>query len=206
MKYSLAASISLIAAVAASAALGTTVAQVAPGQNAQVRSAPGLTEMLGQRGNFSTFVKLWNVAGLSHSGGADLARRNSSSPGGKTKGQGGVAVLPASITILAPNDAAFAAMDGKRLAALIADKAKLRQFLLAHVIPQTVHVSQMFKPIERSRTEFRNAQGWVLGFSCDGRHSGMHNPLINDKARVGTFQDVQTREGIVHEIDRLLAP
>ena len=153
------------------------------------QSYPRLGDALARAGTFSTFLKLWNLAG------PDRARSAKNA-----------AAVPGQITIFAPTDAAFAAMGEKRVNALIADKAKLRSFLRAHIVERPLLASDMFDPVAQSRKTFRNAQGWVLGFSCNGRHAGMHNPVINGKARVGAFQDVRTSEGTVHGIDAVLVP
>ncbi len=154
-----------------------------------------LAEVLRAAGNFNTFLSLWEAAGF-----RDLGLTSSGAPS-KLASAGPVG---GPRTLLAPNDAAFAKLPKGIVAALKKDRSRLRAFLLAHVIPGKVMVNDMFEPVENSRKEFKSEQGFVLGFSCDGRHAGMHNPTINGKARVGKFQDVMSAEGVVHEIDTVL--
>jgi transforming growth factor-beta-induced protein len=154
-----------------------------------------LAEALRAAGNFNTFLSLLEAAGF-----RDLGLTSSGAPSKlASAGPGG-----GPRTFLAPNDAAFAKLPKGAVEALKNDPARLRSFLLAHVIPGKVMVKDMFEPVENSKKEFKTAEGRVLGFSCNGRHAGMHNPTINGKARVGKFQDVSAAEGVVHEIDAVL--
>ena len=154
-----------------------------------------LVETLRAAGNFSTFLSLMEAAGF-----RDLGLTSAGAPSKPASAGPGAGPR----TFLAPNDAAFAKLPKGTVEALKKDPARLRSFLLAHVIPSKVMVNDMFEPVVNSKKEFKNAQGWVLGFSCNGRHVGMHNPTINGKARVGNFQDVLIAEGAVHEIDTVL--
>ena len=170
------------------------------------QSYPRLVDALGKAGNFTTFLKLWSLAGMDRTRSIASLQDNGSRLGTGATPAKPIPGAAAQITIFAPTDAAFAAMGSQGLNALIADKAKLRSFMLAHVVQRPLLVSHLFDPVESSRKDFRNAAGWVLGFQCNGRHAGMHNQVINGKARVGAFQDVWTSEGIVHGIDAVLAP
>ncbi len=154
-----------------------------------------LVETLRAAGNFNTFLSLLEAAGFKDLGLTSSGappKLSSAGPGGGPR------------TFLAPSDAAFAKLPKGAVEALKKDPARLRAFLLSHVIAGKVMVKDMFEPVENSKKEFKSAQGWVLGFSCNGRHAGMHNPTINGKARVGKFQDVLAAEGVVHEIDAVL--
>lgn len=151
--------------------------------------AKSVAEVLKAAGNFNTFLSLLEQAGIQDNGFRNLAQAG---PGGGPR------------TIFAPTDAAFAKLPKGTVEALRKDPKRLRSFLLGHILPGKVMVKDMFDPVENSNKEFKTAEGQVLGFSCNGRHAGMHNPTINGKARVGRFQDVSASGGVVHEIDAVL--
>jgi uncharacterized surface protein with fasciclin (FAS1) repeats len=172
--------------VPSGAAAGEAVACCfAPQRAGQPESS--LFERLSAAGNFNTFLSLLETAGIQDDSFRKLA-------GGRP------------YTLLAPNDAAFAALPKGSLAALKRDPQRLRSFLLGHMLQGSIKVEDMFDATQvESRKDFKTAQGRVLGFQCNGRHSGMHNPTIDGRARIGTFQDVMISGGIVHEIGAVLA-
>jgi uncharacterized surface protein with fasciclin (FAS1) repeats len=182
-----------LAALLAWPLCGTADAQkVVPAGDRQTSAAPrathesGLIETLAATGNFKTLLSLLQASGMKDDGMRKLA-------GGRP------------YTLLAPNDAAFAALPKGSVDAL-RNPARLRAFLLAHMLPGTIKVQAMFDSTQAaSRKAFENAHGRVLGFSCNGRHSGMHNPVVDGRARIGTFQDVAISGGIVHELGGVLA-
>ena len=151
--------------------------------------AKSVVEVLKAAGNFNTFLSLLEQAAIQDNG---LRNLTQAGPGGGPH------------TILAPNDAAFAKLPKGTLEALRADPKRLRSFLLGHILNGKVMVKDMFDPVENSNKEFKTAEGRVLGFECNGRHAGMHNPTINGKARVGKFHDVSAAGGVVHAIDTVL--
>jgi len=152
----------------------------------QARHESGLTEALSASGKFTTFLGLLEGAGIQESGLRKLA-------GGRP------------FTLLAPNDAAFAALPAGKVDLLRKDPKRLRAFLLAHILPGAIKVQDMFDASQSaSHKDFKTAQGRVLGFSCDGKHAGIHRPVIDGRARVGTFQDVAFSGGVVHEIGGVL--
>jgi uncharacterized surface protein with fasciclin (FAS1) repeats len=175
----------VIAALLMAAASTLALAQK-PAPNPSAKSA---VEVLKAAGNFKTFLSLLGQAG---SGDVNFLKLTQAGPGGGPR------------TILAPNDAAFAKLPQGTVETLRKDPARLRSFLLGHILPGKVLVKDMFEPVQNSKKEFRTTEGFVLGFSCNGRHGGMHNPTINGKARVGKFQDVLSAEGVIHEIDAVL--
>ena len=157
---------------------------IAARQATQGQRLPSLGESLASAGRFSTFLSLMDAAGMQ-----DMHRL--------AKGK--------AYTILAPNDAAFAALPAGTVEALRKNPQQLRSFLMAHMLPGPVMVQDMFDPGQASsHKEFTDARGRVMGFQCNA-HSGMHYPRINgDKARIAGFQDVHVDGGIVHEIDAVL--
>lgn len=181
----------------------------------------GVAETLRAAGNFKTFLSLLEKAGLKNLGlepagfvggpgpnrAASDAGVGPASPGGRpVPAQAGPGGGPRYHTVFAPTDAAFAKLKPGALEALMKDPARLRAFLLGHLLPGKVMVKDMFEPVENSKKEFKTAEGRVLGFSCNGRHAGMHNPTINGKARVGKFQDVMASDFliVIHEVDAVL--
>ncbi|MCA1643363.1 MAG: fasciclin domain-containing protein [Acidobacteria bacterium] len=165
-----------------------------------------VAETLRSAGNFKTFLSLLEQAGLKNLG---LA------PAGFVSGPGPNRAATAGFstegyrTIFAPNDAAFAKLPKGALAAMRKDPARLRSFLLGHMVEGKVMVADVLTPVgdgtSRTFKELKSRQGQVLGFSCDG-HTGLHMPRINGRARVGKFQDVMASDYliVIHEIDTVL--
>lgn len=151
--------------------------------------AKSVVQVLKAAGNFNTFLGLLEQAGIQDESFRNLTQAG---PGGGPR------------TILAPNDDAFAKLPKGTIETLRKDPKRLRSFLLGHMLTGKVMVKDMFDPVENSNKEFKTAEGRVLGFSCNGRHAGMHNPTINGRARVGKFQDVVASGGVVHEIEAVL--
>ena len=178
-----------------SALLVIAAAVVASAQEFRPIPNPPVTktvaETLRAAGNFNTFLSLLEQAAIQDNGLRSLIQAG---PGGGPR------------TILAPTDAAFAKLPKGTVEALRKNPKRLRSFLLGHILPGKVMVKDMFEPVENSKKEFKTTEGWVLGFQCDGRHAGMHNPTINGKARIGKFQDVMASNSliVIHEIDAVL--
>jgi uncharacterized surface protein with fasciclin (FAS1) repeats len=161
-----------------------------PGNGIAVASE-GLAATLTKTGKFKTFVALLKVAAWNGDGKAGILVDDGSR----------------GLTILAPNDAAFAAMDKARLAALMNSRAAARAFIRAHVLSQPLKVTDLFYADNpTSEKFFRSATGGELKLLCNGRaHIGLHHPRINDGvARVGDVQDVPFDGGMIQEIDGIL--
>jgi uncharacterized surface protein with fasciclin (FAS1) repeats len=98
------------------------------------------------------------------------------------------------VTVFAPNDAAFAKVPKATLNALLADKAKLRRVLLYHVVAGRV-------PAAKAAT--LTSAKTLEGASVPIRVSG-------STVRVGGAKvvkaDVGARNGVIHVIDRVLIP
>ena len=170
-----------------------------------------VVESLSATGNFKTFLSLLERAGiqdnglrtgLKNLGFVPTDQRVSSVKAGPGGG-------PRYHTLFVPTDAAFAKLPQGTLDALRKDPARLRAFLLAHVVPGKVLVADVLTPVgdgtSKTYKELKSVQGRVLGFSCNG-HTGVHMPRINGQARVGRFQDVMASDFLVvlHEIDSVL--
>jgi uncharacterized surface protein with fasciclin (FAS1) repeats len=161
-----------------------------------------LETTLRRAGNFNTFLSLLEQAGPKNLGLAPS--------GGKVNPiQAGPGGGPRFQTIFAPNDAAFARLPPGALDALRKDPARLRAFLLAHMVEGRVMVADLLTPVgdgtSKTFKELKSRQGRVLGFECNG-HTGLHQPTINGRARVGKFQDVMASDylDVVHEVDAVL--
>jgi uncharacterized surface protein with fasciclin (FAS1) repeats len=187
------------------AVLIVTAPTLALAQGAKQTPAPPaktVAETLRAAGNFKTFLALLEQAGPGNLGLVPAGRVSpaQAGPGGGPRYQ----------TVFAPNDAAFARLPPGALEALKKDPARLRSFLLAHVVEGRVMVADVLTPVNdgTSKTfkELKSRQGRVLGFSCNG-HTGAHYPVINGgKARVGKMQDVMASDYliVIHEIDGVL--
>ena len=170
-------------------------AQIIGPERAQVQP-PGihdsLTSALAKTGKFNTFLALLKVAGMDDWEKAGI--QDDSVRG---------------VTVLAPNDAAFAAMDKAKLGALMKDSSAARGFVMAHVVPGALTVNDMLDPGNPlSIKQFKGLSGGEFKMQCDARpHVGLHHPRINGgTARVGDVQDVPFSGGMVQEIDGVLVP
>jgi|SRR5215213_3587906 len=162
-----------------------------------------LAQALSAAGNFNTFLSLLEQAGLKNLGLAP-------SGGKRTPSHAGPGGGPHYQTIFAPTDTAFQRLPPGTLDALRKDPARLRAFLLGHIIEGRVMVADLLTPVGDGTTktfkELKSRQGRVLGFQCNG-HTGAHYPRVNGgAARVGKFQDVMASDYLVviHEIDAVL--
>jgi uncharacterized surface protein with fasciclin (FAS1) repeats len=120
----------------------------------------------------------------------------------------------ASYTILAPTNAAFAKLSPEYFAKVTNDPAKLRQLLLAHLLPGKVMFMQLFAPdkngvARKNVTEsLKTADGNLAYLLCDEHPvdpANEHHPLINKKARV-LKSDVEGKYSVVQVIDTVLIP
>jgi hypothetical protein len=188
----------LLLLVAASAPVFAQASKQSPGPPTK-----SVAETLRAAGNFNTFLSLLEQAGLKNLGLVPAGGKFSPAQAGPGGG-------PHYQTVFAPNDAAFAKLPLGALDALRKDPARLRSFLLAHMVSGKVLVADVLTPVNdgTSKTfkELKSREGRVLGFQCDG-HTGAHYPRINGgKARVGKMQDVMASDYliVIHEIDAVL--
>ncbi len=120
----------------------------------------------------------------------------------------------ASYTILAPTNGAFAKLSPEYVTKLTNDPAKLRQFLLTHLLSGKVMFRQMFAPdkagvAKKNVTEsLTTADGGLAYFVCNEHPvdpANEHHPLINKKARV-LKGDIEGKYSVIHVIDTVLVP
>ncbi len=147
-----------------------------------------LAQLIGNDPDLSTFTELAVVAGLMTEG-EERAESTTAFPW-QYNGN--------SITILAPTNAAFAAVPAATLTALRADAAALRRVLLYHTLGGFLEESL----IVFSR-DLRTATGTVVNVRVSGETVRISN-------RMGSAQVVATnlraRNGLVHKIDAVLLP
>jgi hypothetical protein len=183
-------------------------AQIIGPDKPQQASRDTLSAALARTGKFNTFLALWQAAGMD-----DWERKAGWDGDGKAgfcdgSVRGFCDGSVRGVTVLAPDDAAFAKMDKAKLVTLQKDPAAARAFVLAHVVGQPLKVVDMFYADNpTSEKLFKGAGGDEFKLLCDGRaHVGLHHPRINGGiARVGDVQDVPFSGGMVQEIDGVLA-
>ena len=119
-----------------------------------------------------------------------------------------------SYTLLAPTNAAFAKLSPESFAEISKDPPKLRQLLLAHLLPGKVMFMQLFAPdksgvARKNVTEsLKTADGNLAYFQCDehpANPANEHHPLINKKARV-LKSDIEGKYAVIQVIDTVLTP
>jgi transforming growth factor-beta-induced protein len=98
------------------------------------------------------------------------------------------------LTVLAPTDAAFAALPEGVLAALLEDKEALRNVLLYHVIGAEVK-----SDVVVTLTEATMLNGETVDISFDGAEL-----FINSSKVIAA--DVDASNGVIHVIDAVLVP
>ena len=180
-----------------------------PQESKSIHPNPGnsVTRTLRAAGNFKTFLSLLEKAGLKNLGLVPTDQRASSVPVDR---RGSVQLRPGNDpryqTVFAPNDAAFARLPPGALETLKKDRARLRSFLLAHMLPGKLMVEDLFQPVASSSKTFKAANGSDLSLIWTAGMDGMSSLQINGKARVGKFQDVMASDYliVIHEIDAVL--
>jgi uncharacterized surface protein with fasciclin (FAS1) repeats len=145
-----------------------------------------LIETLKTAGNFNTLISLIEATGL-----RDLVTQ------GNTQ-----------VTLLAPNDDAFARLPKGTQEALAKDPEKFRNLLLSHMVQGKLTIADMLVAItdgtsNKTYKEVKSIGGDVVSILCNG-HGGDHHPRINQgAARIGRG-DLLFAQGVVHEIDAVL--
>lgn len=187
-----------------------------------------VAETLKAAGNFNTFLSLLEKTRSFPSGDAVRGSNNNAGIRDSRGGLKNLGFIPTDSgnagtatpgtryhTIFVPTDAAFAKLLKGTVEALKKDPARLRSFLLAHIVPGKVlfvdpttdkgSITTVGDGTIRDFKELKSRQGSVLSFSYDG--DTLCNPMINGKARVGKFRDVMAVSDffvIIHEIDAVL--
>jgi len=120
----------------------------------------------------------------------------------------------ASYTLLAPSNAAFAKLSPEDLAKLTNDPEKLRQLLLAHLLPGKVLFNALFAPDQGGQAKqnvtesLKTAAGGSAYFECNEHPAdpgNEHHPLINKQARV-LKSDIEGKYSVIQVIDTVLIP
>ena len=155
----------------ASAAVVAAAAAVAPA-TARAQTAD-LVATINAAGNLKTFSSALAEAGLSET----------------LKGAG-------PFTVFAPSDEAFAKLPPGRLAALMKDKAALKEVLLYHVITGSLSSGDIAKLNGKSR---KTAEGG------DAKMMTMGTGIMVNNATV-IRSDIMATNGIIHSIDAVMLP
>jgi transforming growth factor-beta-induced protein len=101
---------------------------------------------------------------------------------------------PGELTLFAPTDAAFAKLPEGTVAALLKDLPTLRTILLYHVLGQEIDSRDLLL-----HTTLNTLQGKAIGVGFN-----ITGTKLNDSGLTNT--DIQTPNGIIHAIDRVLLP
>lgn len=122
-------------------------------------------------GSFNTLVQAVKAAGL-----ADALSGNEN------------------LTVFAPTDKAFAKIPKEDLAALLADKEKLKAVLTYHVVPGRLLAKAV---VERSNA--KSLQGQEIGIAVTGKGVKVNNANV-------LKTDILCSNGVIHVIDSVLIP
>lgn len=101
------------------------------------------------------------------------------------------------LTVFAPTNAAFAAMDQDDLQLLLAHPDKLKEVLTYHVVDQTLYSAGLY---DRE-----------LPHSADSHHDRLYIHVSSSGVRINqrshvTTADISTTNGVIHVIDHVLIP
>lgn len=145
---------------------------LASGMNAGAMGADkDIVETAKDAGTFNTLLEAATVAGLVDT----------------LKGEG-------PYTVFAPTDEAFAKIPKDKLKALIADKEKLKEVLLYHVVKGKVMAAEAAK-LDSAKT----VQGKPFAIKAQG------GKVMVNEAKV-TKADIKASNGVIHVIDAVLMP
>jgi uncharacterized surface protein with fasciclin (FAS1) repeats len=126
-----------------------------------------------REGMFGTFLSALEAAGLS-----DMLRQ------------------PGPYTVFAPTDEAFAAIPAGELQALMRDKARLKQVLGYHIVPQKKYDWDMRRDV------LRTLDGGTLTVN---QYTSPEDIRINTQAEV-LETNIRASNGVLHAIDRVMIP
>lgn len=126
-----------------------------------------------REGMFTTFISALEAAGLSE-----------------------ILEQPGPYTVFAPTDEAFAAIPGAELQALMQDKARLKQVLGYHIVPQKKYDWDMRRDV------LRTLDGRTLTVN---QYTSPEDIRINTQAEV-LETNIRASNGVLHAIDRVMIP
>lgn len=99
------------------------------------------------------------------------------------------------VTIFAPNNEAFAKLPPEQLQSLLNDPATLRQLLERHMAQGTIRTGELM-----DQSSISTINGNVISIVKEGS-----NLLLDGRANL-LMKDIETTNGIIHEIDAFLTP
>jgi uncharacterized surface protein with fasciclin (FAS1) repeats len=102
---------------------------------------------------------------------------------------------PGPFTIFAPTDDAFAKIPRASLDALLADKSKLKQVLLSHVVYGRVAVTDGTKFKDGDKVRTASSSHLVVGRKGD-------TVTVDESSLTGT--DIDASNGVIHAIDTVM--
>jgi Fasciclin domain len=97
-------------------------------------------------------------------------------------------------TVFAPTDLAFGNFTDEEITALLADRPRLREILLAHVVPGTIGANDVV-----NGAELKTLQGKVLAVTTEG------DDVFIGGARLKA-SDIRAANGVIHVIDSVIVP
>jgi len=100
------------------------------------------------------------------------------------------------LTVFAPTNAAFAAMDQSQLAKLSGDANRLKDTLLYHGVPQTMYSAGLYNH-EFEKTSDSHQ---------DRLQVRVHGSTVTINNAAVTAADIQAKNGVVHKINKVLVP
>ena len=101
------------------------------------------------------------------------------------------------LTVFAPTDSAFKKIPERDLNALLADKEKLKEVLLYHVVEGEVMAADVLK---LDGEKVKTLGGKEIMVSVDGK-----KVTLNEKVKV-TKTDIEASNGVIHVINTVLMP
>lgn len=99
------------------------------------------------------------------------------------------------VTLFVPNNDAFATLPPDQLQSLLADPAALRQMLENHMAQGTIRTGDL-----ADQSSISAMNGNLISIAKDGS-----DLLLDGRAHLVT-KDIETTNGIIHEIDAFLSP
>ena len=99
-------------------------------------------------------------------------------------------------TVFAPTDDAFAKLPKADLAALLADKGKLKSLLTFHVLPGKIMAADVTKMKDGSKV--KTVQGGDVTVHVHGGTVKLNGSTV-------TTTDIDTSNGVIHAIDTVLS-
>ncbi|MGZ3445498.1 MAG: fasciclin domain-containing protein [Myxococcaceae bacterium] len=100
-------------------------------------------------------------------------------------------------TVFAPTDAAFEKLPKADVDALLKDKAKLKNFLLFHVLPGTLPSSTVLRMSDGDKVKTVSGKEFTLG---------LKNSQVTVNGALVSKTDITASNGVIHAIDSVIMP